>query len=139
MKRIEFALIGSLAISLLVIGCTAPPAPTQPTSPTGASQTIGQLSDAGKTVFAGKCAGCHGDQGQGSRAPAIVGSSASLQKYNTAQGLLDFISSAMPPPAPGSYSRQEYLQALCFLLVQNNFASAGTAFNENALSGLQLK
>ncbi len=130
--------LAGLGALLLVAGCAASPSPSpSPTPPS--SPTIGQFADAGKTVFAGRCAKCHGDQGQGISGPAIIGQYANLGKYNTAQSLLSFVDTTMPFDAPGSLSHQEYLQVLCYLLVQNNFASSSTTFNENGLASIQLK
>jgi len=100
---------------------------------------VGQLADAGKTVFASRCAGCHGQKGEGGRAPAIIGANANLTKYTDAQGLFNYISTAMPMNAPGSLSQQDYLQALGFLLLQNQFATASTPADSNRLSSILLK
>ncbi len=123
---------------------SAPPSssssPSASASATAAGgQTYGQFANAGKTVFTNKCAKCHGDNGQGVTGPAVIGSNAHLDKYNTAQGLLSFISTSMPFDAPGSLSSQDYLNVLGFLLVQNNYVSANTAFDQNQLNNIQLK
>jgi hypothetical protein len=69
----------------------------------------------------------------------IIGANAALGKYNTGKGLLDFVSAVMPQNAPGSLSHQDYLNVLCYLLVQNNYAFPAAAFDESALAGIQLK
>jgi mono/diheme cytochrome c family protein len=137
------AAVFSAAVTVLAVvsGCggnpTSSTATPTTTAPAGAS--FGQYADSGKTVFASHCSKCHGDQGQGITGPALIGSNANLTKYNTAQGLLNFVATSMPLDAPGSLTHQEYLQVLCFLLVQNNFASADGSFNESALGSVQLK
>jgi alcohol dehydrogenase (cytochrome c) len=119
---------------------TSPPASMPPLSSTPASgPTYGSLSQQGQVVYSNNCAGCHGANGQGITAPAIIGASANLGKYNTGKGLLDFISAAMPLSSPGSLSHQDYLNVLSYLLVQNNYAFPATAFNESALANIQLK
>jgi mono/diheme cytochrome c family protein len=118
---------------------SSPPSKVSPTSTTAGGQTFGQLANTGKTVFSNKCSKCHGDNGQGVTAPAIIGSNASLSKYNTAQGLLNFIDTAMPFNAPGSLSSQDYMNLLGFLLVQNDYVTANTAFDPNQLGNIQLK
>jgi hypothetical protein len=135
-----------IIISLLVWigGCSnstsSPPSSMPPlTPPSSSGPTYGSLSQQGQTIFTNICAQCHGANGQGVTAPAIIGTSASLGKYNTAKGLLDFISTAMPLNAPGSLAHQDYINVLCYLLVQNNYAFPGTAYSESALPGLQLK
>jgi cytochrome c len=122
------------SLGFLLGGCSAPAA--SPTSSAG--PTFGQSADAGKTVYAATCTGCHGASGQGGTAPALIGSGANLGKYTNAQGLLDFMSVSMPFSAPGSLTRQQYLDLLSFLLVQNNYVSAGTAFDSGQLRSIPL-
>ena len=145
MKKAHIGAVISAALTMLAVvsGCggnagssstTATPTTTAPTS-----ATFGQFADGGKAVFASHCSKCHGDQGQGITGPAVIGPNANLTKYNTAQGLLNFVDTSMPLDAPGSLTHQEYLQVLCFLLVQNKFASADSSFSESALGSVQLK
>ena len=110
-----------------------------PTATAPGATTVGQLADAGKTVYASRCAKCHGDRGQGVGAPPVIGASANLQKFNNAQALLEYINIAMPMDAPGGLSRQEYSQVLSFLLVENGFTPATTVFDAGNLSRLTLK
>jgi mono/diheme cytochrome c family protein len=129
-----------LVAGVFAAGCGSKSATTTPTStPTNTALTFGQIADTGKTVFASHCSGCHGDQGQGVNAPAIIGSGASLGKYNTGQGLFNFVSTVMPANSPGSLSHQDYLDVVSYLLVQNNEVSADTAFNESQLGNIALK
>ncbi len=106
--------------------------------PSGSGPTAGQLADQGKAVFAGHCAKCHGDQGQGVTAPANIGPNANLGKYNTAQGLYTYVSTNMPQDAPGSLTPQEYLQVTSFLLLQNNFVSPQTPISTSTLDTISL-
>jgi len=101
--------------------------------------TFGQYADEGKAVFTQNCAKCHGDQGQGGVGPAIMGTSATLQKFDTAQGLNAFITVAMPMDAPGTLSPQDYQRVLGYLMVQNGFAVRDTPFNAEKLQDYQLK
>ncbi len=142
MKRYAL-LVFALSLSVLAFaGCggkSGPSSTVSPSTTTTASATYSAYADSGKAVFAAHCAKCHGDQGQGITGPVLVGPDASLTKYSNAQGLLSFISSAMPLDAPGSLTHQEYLQLLCWLLVQNNDAPGSSAFSESALESVQLK
>jgi cytochrome c len=97
------------------------------------------MANIGASVFSSKCALCHGEHGQGVTAPAIIGTNASLGKYNTAQGLFNYISTAMPANSPGSLSRQDYLNVLSHLLVQNNKVTSSTSFKEGDLGSISLK
>lgn len=101
--------------------------------------TFGTMAALGKTVFENYAASSHGENGQGGSGPALIGSNAALGKYNNAQALLNFISSSMPLEAPGSLSHQDYLEILCYLLVQNNYVSPNSIFNESGLSSITLK
>jgi len=130
-----------MAAAVILTGCPAPatptPTPTLPTTP--AAQTMGQLAELGKAMYAGNCSGCHGDAGQGNRAPAIIGANANLGKYNTAAALLAFVSTAMPAAKPGTLTATQYQQGVAFLLVQNGFATASTPFDPNGLDKIALK
>ena len=120
-------------ILILLSACGSKATPSSTTQTSGANYV-----QAGKTVFAARCAMCHGAQGQGGSGPALIGSNASLGKYNTGQGLFNFVSVNMPFNAPGTLSRDEYLQVTSFILTENNFISAGD-FNPNLLANVSLK
>ncbi len=147
--RAKLLIALTLILTLIVVlgGCssqtatntsTAIAAATSPSRQSGGS-TFGQMANDGATVFASKCSNCHGNNGQGVTAPALIGSDNNLANYGTAQGLLDFISTAMPASAPGSLSHQDYLNVLTYLLVKNNKTSSNTSFNETDLGNISLK
>ncbi len=117
-----------------------PPGTSSTVSPgqTGAA-TAGTLAAAGRTVYTGRCAGCHGDNGQGRTGPAVIGSGAQLAKYNTAGGLYDKISTTMPATAPGSLSSQDYLSVTAYLLVQDGYVGNDTQLTAGQLDGIPLK
>jgi polar amino acid transport system substrate-binding protein len=126
-----------MTAGVFIGGCGQSSSPVPSSAP--AVLTVGKLAAAGETIFAKSCAGCHGTTGGGGKAPAITGASAHLDKYNTAQGLLDFVDTTMPANAPGSLSHQDYLDVVSYLLVQNNDVSADTTFDESQLSNIALK
>jgi polar amino acid transport system substrate-binding protein len=128
-----------LAAGILIGGCGQSSSPTPSPSSPPSAPTFGQYAQQGQAVFDRIGASCHGSNGQGARAPALWGSSAHLAKYKTAQGLLDYVSTTMPANAPGSLSHQEYLYVLSYLLVQNNYVSADTTFDESQLINLPLE
>ncbi len=139
-------LLTIIAFLILIGGCTGGSSTTSGASTPPATSissqvgpTFGSNGDSGKVIFSSICAQCHGANGQGITAPAVIGANANLGKYGTAKGLLDFISTAMPLSAPGSLTHQDYINVLCYLLIQNNYANSATPFNENALPGVQLK
>ena len=143
-------IISASCMGLLIPPSTSPPVPPSapsppPPAPPGAvtpalppsGQSVDQLSQAGKTVFASSCR-CHGDKGQGGNGPAIIGPNANLGKYATAKGLLTFISTIMPASAPGSLPSQSYLQLLAFLLVENKIVAPETNIDASQLDTIKL-
>ena len=134
-----------LALVLAFSGCAAPastatPTPPPQTTPTSAPQpivsgpTAGQLADLGKAVYDASCARCHGSQGEGASAAALVGARARLDRYGDALGLLEYFSRTMPRGAPGSLSEEKNLQILAWILLQNNFVYSSTVLEESDLS-----
>ena len=73
----------------------------------------------GRAAYAQHCADCHGATGGGHIGPAIIGPEAALESYGNAQGLFDYISSAMPQGRPGSLDTATYRELLAFLLIRN--------------------
>ncbi|MDO9065684.1 MAG: cytochrome c [Chloroflexota bacterium] len=125
---------------------TPAPKPAEPTkaagpttAPAPAAVTAGSLADAGKTVFANRCAGCHGANGQGANGPANIGSGNQLAKYATGKGLYDKVSTTMPKSAPGTLTAAEYMQVTAFLLVQNNFVKATDPLDASKLAAIAIK
>ena len=118
-----------------------------PASPApGQIATFQQLASTGSTVFANSCAVCHGTNGQGGVGPALWGPNATLGKYagttlfnNNAQAMLNFISTNMPLSAPGSLTHQQYIDLLCYILIQDNQVSSSNTFNENQLANITLR
>jgi len=80
---------------------------------------------AGQTAYNSNCAQCHGRQLEGPDAPGLSGSDV-MQNWDTAGGIYDFISVAMPPSAPGQLGEETYLNIVAYIM-QFNGASAGDA------------
>jgi mono/diheme cytochrome c family protein len=140
MKKLMLLVIPVIVL-LTLAACSSGTTTTQTatTTTTPAGTTAGQLSASGQAVFSGNCARCHGANGQGGSGPAIIGSSQALAKYNTAQGLLAYVSANMPASSPGSLSAQQYLEVTAYLLVQNNFVQSGQSLDVTGLVGISLK
>jgi len=92
----------------------------------------------GQTVYAARCAGCHGASGSGGSAPALIGASAQLSKYGNARALFDFTRANMPFNAPGTLSELEYLQVTAHILLQNNYVTGNTLLSLSGLGGISL-
>jgi mono/diheme cytochrome c family protein len=122
---------------------TAPVATTAPAATTAsggeAGSTAGELAQAGQTVYTTSCAGCHGAQGQGGGAPAVVGSAANLAKHETGQGLYDYVHTRMPARAPGSLTDEQYLQVVIHLLVQNDLVDTQARVSQSTLEQIEIK
>lgn len=125
------ALLASvLGLSLFACGGSSKPAekPTGPVATTAAAQI-----EQGKTLYVAKCAGCHGDGGQGTdKGPPVVGKEAFPLdakegakrdvKFHTAADVFAWATKHMPADAPGSLSTDEYLAIFAFDLTANGIA-----------------
>ena len=150
-----------LGVALAVVSCSAPaptatptprPAAAQPTDtpaqapasptdtpvPAPSGATAAELADLGQAAYAASCAGCHGGQGEGGRAPAVVGEEFAASKYASAQALYDKNKNTMPKTAPGSLSDEEYLQITTWLLLENEFVQADTVIDADQLGDIAL-
>lgn len=75
----------------------------------------------GEKAYSGQCALCHGAKLEGGDAPALSGA-AVTQRFDSAARLYEYLSSTMPPFAPGKRSEQEYLDITAYILsVNGNF------------------
>ncbi len=113
--------------------------PTHTPTPTPTLPSAGELANKGRGVFSAFCAGCHGPIGEGGKAPPNVGPNAVLDKYNTAQGLLNYVREQMPQDNPGSLSAPEYLQVTIWLIVENRFIKDDTPIDRGKLDKIPLK
>lgn len=89
--------------------------------------TAGSLSAAGftadqaqqgQTEYAQQCAQCHGVRLEGTEAPGLLGQDV-MGNWDTAGGLYDFISVAMPPAQPGQLGEAAYLNIVAFIMREN--------------------
>ena len=69
----------------------------------------------------------------------MVGSSANLPKYETGQGLYDYVHTRMPPRAPGSLTDEQYLQVVVHLLLQNDLVDAQARVSQSTLEQIEIK
>lgn len=82
-------------------------------------------AEAGKKEYLSACAQCHGAQLEGTEAPGLFGQDV-MGNWDTAGGLYEFISVAMPPAAPGQLGEDAYLQIVAYVMSENG-ATAGDA------------
>ena len=77
-----------------------------------------EQATAGKTAYDSNCAPCHGLKLVGPEAPGLVGMDV-MQNWDSAAGLYDFISVAMPPSAPGMLGEDTYLNIVSYIMSFN--------------------
>ena len=129
------AVIVAAVASLSACGGAPPPS-------AASAKTPDEQVSIGAQIFASKCAGCHGEKGEGSSAPKLVGAgalpaqpasgSSRTAQFSTAQDVFTFIRANMPPGDKGSLADDQYYAVLAFALKQNGVAlqaklDAGTA------------
>jgi len=149
-RRIVSLLSLPLLGALAACGGSAPPAESPATAPgaeaapSSTPQNFAEQVELGGKLFGAKCAGCHGDSGQGtSNAPRVVGLSEGAlpldpppsakyrkEQFKTVADVAGFVVKAMPPKAPGSLSEEEYFSILAFDLKAN-----GIDLGEKKLDG----
>jgi cytochrome c len=104
--------------------------------------------DQGSTVFAGKCAVCHGENGKGGSAAALVGGQPLTSGIETsktianfwpyATTLFDFTRRAMPWPRPRTLTNEEVYALTAFILAQNKIIGANDVMNAQTLPKVRM-
>lgn len=102
----------------------------------------------GAPIFAEKCSACHGDNGKGGPAAALVddrklaGISASQKTIKNfwpyATTVFDFIRRAMPFTAPRSLSDDEVYALTAYILAENKLIGADDAMNAETLPKVKM-
>jgi S-disulfanyl-L-cysteine oxidoreductase SoxD len=124
-------------------------------SPTGAGLPAGRGSyTAGATLFAQKCAACHGSRGEGLASfPTLVGTEpregfpfgrdfkyvktiGNYWPYSTT--LYDYIRRAMPLNAPGSLRSDEVYSLVAYLLAENGIVRRDAVVDSRTLPRVRM-
>ena len=102
----------------------------------------------GATVFAAKCAVCHGENGKGGSAAALVGGEPLTSGIETAKTvanfwpyattIFDFTRRAMPWPRPRTLTNDEVYALTAFILAQNRIIGAGDVMNAQTLPKIRM-
>jgi S-disulfanyl-L-cysteine oxidoreductase SoxD len=102
----------------------------------------------GQPIFAQKCAGCHGGNGEGtSSGPRLVDPTPFQVGVNQptignywpyATTVWDYVHRAMPFDAPGSLSNDEVYALTAYLLAQNGIIGADDRLDASSLPGVQM-
>ena len=100
-----------------------------------------QQATAGRQVFDQHCAKCHGSKLQGQSGPPLAGPKfESDLEYSkmSAQQLFTFIKTQMPYDAPASLTKNQYRQALSYILAKNGYPQGATPLSEKTLGNVKL-
>jgi alcohol dehydrogenase (cytochrome c) len=91
-------------------------------------------ANAGHTVYAASCAGCHrANLAGGGDAPALGGAGFMSSFGNrSAKDLYNFIAASMPAGAPGSLSEQQYTNVTAYLLWANGAKPGATPLTKTS-------
>jgi mono/diheme cytochrome c family protein len=105
---------------------------------TGQGATAQTLADAGKLVYADKCAACHGQNGEGGAGPALIGTTADLTKFANATELLTFVQTHVQENVSGGMTEEEILQVVAYILVENNLVPGDTPLDITSLPNISI-
>ena len=105
-------------------------------------------SEQGSKVFAAKCAVCHGENGKGASAAALVGGQPLTSGIETtktvanfwpyATTIFDFTRRAMPWPRPRTLTNEEVYALTAFILAQNKIISGDEVMNAQTLPKVRM-
>jgi S-disulfanyl-L-cysteine oxidoreductase SoxD len=87
-------------------------------APSYAGSFTAEQAEAGEQSYNSQCAQCHGRQLEGPEAPGLAGQDV-MGNWDTAGGLFDFISVAMPPSAPGQLGEETYVNIVAYIMEFN--------------------
>jgi cytochrome c len=114
---------------------------------TGLPEGSGTAAE-GRSVFAQRCAGCHGDKGQGDIGPVLVGGQGTLASakplktvgsfWPHATSLWNYVNRAMPFNQPGSLSHAQVYSAVAYLLFLNGIVSETHSLNAKTLPKVRM-
>jgi mono/diheme cytochrome c family protein len=123
------------ALGLAALGLT--PLQAQPNTSSGV-YTADQAA-AGARLYAANCSGCHGANLRGVSAPALIGNAFTSQWTDEpASDVYMMMSSNMPPSAPGSLTRADYLAIMAYILQQNKYPPGRTPLTEARLKLIKI-
>lgn len=121
--------------------------------PDGKGLPVGQGTAAeGATIYAAKCAVCHGPEGQGAKiGPRVVGGIADTETLTTlkpvrsvggywpyATSVWDYIRRAMPRSQSGTLTPNEVYSLTAFILFRSKIIQESDVLNEKTLPKVQM-
>jgi mono/diheme cytochrome c family protein len=98
-----------------------------------------QQAAAGASVFADKCASCHGAKLEGVAGPPLAGPDF-MKKWQgkSADDLFYIMLNQMPADNPGSLKPDQYVAILAFVLQENGFPAGDTPLDASKIKGLTI-
>lgn len=96
-----------------------------------------EQATAGQPAYQSSCAQCHGARLEGPEAPGLFGQDV-MGNWDTAGGLYDFISVAMPPAQPGQLGEDAYLNIVAYVMQQNGAEAGDTALTVDNMADVSL-
>ncbi|WP_300617406.1 c-type cytochrome [Dokdonella sp.] len=89
-----------------------------------------EQAEAGKQLFADKCALCHGKEMEGRNGPMLKGKMfLSRDAKHTLGEIFTIVAQNMPATAPASLPQDEYEKLMAYILQVNGFPATGTALS----------
>lgn len=118
-------------------------------APTGEGLPPGQgTAKQGASIFAARCATCHGPTGQEGPMDRLVGGAGTLTSQHPiktigsywpyATTLYDYVHRAMPFPAPQSLSPDEIYSVVAWLLYKNGIIAEDVVVDARSLPGISM-
>jgi len=114
---------------------------------TGLPEGSGTAAE-GRTVFAQRCAKCHGEKGDGDIGPALVGGQGSLATakprktvgsfWPYAPSVWDYVNRAMPFNQPGVLTHSQVYSAVAYILFLNGIAGENEVLNAKTLPKIRM-
>ncbi|HTM50369.1 MAG TPA: cytochrome c [Bryobacteraceae bacterium] len=103
---------------------------------------------AGKEIFAARCAGCHGEKGEGGTAAPLAGGQGTLASpkplktvgsyWPYATTVWDYVNRAMPFDKPGLLSAQEVYAVTAYVLYLNNIVELNQVMDAKSLPKVRM-
>lgn len=110
----------------------APPAVTPEAAALAPLTFTSQQVSAGRGIFGGACAGCHGETLAGlDGGPPLVGDRFAHWYAGPVSALYDFVLTRMPMDAPGTLQPRQALGLVAFLLEHNGFVASDVPLPED--------
>ena len=102
----------------------------------------------GETLYRENCSSCHGSAGEGANSVELIGDRELLATEYPDKGiavvwpfaptLFEYISRAMPPDRPGSFSPDELYSVTGYVLHLNDLLPANATINKSVLSSIDM-